>query len=196
MALDASFEAWHEELLEDSPCPIHWTPHHQDARNQTTDLEFANLELAHLMIDYWALRLALTTTIDIICHQVPSELPPAIKGMIEHLRAAHGKERQMEFATNIMSALPYCMKPEYGVSSSQKCLFSGRVALFALRRWLGNGDERLGHYEEVYLDLTAKKGLKFAKDMTKQEPTSWSPYVQEGSPEVSPAGSPEAPLPE
>lgn len=102
----------------------------------------------------------------------------------------------MEFATNIMSALPYCMKPEYGVSSSQKCLFSGRVALFALRRWLGNGDERLGHYEEVYLDLTAKKGLKFAKDMTKQEPTSWSPYVQEGSPEVSPAGSPEAPLPE
>jgi len=176
-SLDADFEGWYDELLENSPCPIHWAPHYEE-HGKEDDLVFANLDLAHLMLDYWALRLILTTTIDIICSQIPKEIPPSILTMVESLKAEHGKAKQLEYATNIVSSLPYCMRAEYGLSSSQKCLFSGRVALYALRRY---PSEKLPEYEQTYLDLTAKKGLRFARDIDKKEMTKWTAHISEGS---------------
>jgi len=206
--LDAEFESWYEELLENSPCPIHWTPYHQESGKES-QIVFANLHLAHLMLDYWALRLILTTTINIVCKQVPKEVPASVRGVVDHLLEEHGKTRQLELAENIMLSMPYCMNAvspilitlnflslwmvylsisnifskswlihikEHGVSSSQKCLFSGRVALYALRMY---STEKLPEYEETYADLTAKKGLRFAKEIDRKVMTGWSPHLSE-----------------
>ena len=41
-ALNEEFEGWHEDLLDCSPCPTHWTPHWNDPEKKE-HLEFANL---------------------------------------------------------------------------------------------------------------------------------------------------------
>jgi hypothetical protein len=109
-SLNAELENWYEGLLEDSPCPIHWTPYRPES-GMEDHIVFATLFLAHLMLDYWALRLILATSIDIVCSQVPKDVPASIRNVVDHLEKEHGKERQLEFATNIMLSLPYCMSP-------------------------------------------------------------------------------------
>jgi hypothetical protein len=109
-SLNADFESWHEILLENSPCPIHWTPYRQESGKED-HLVFASLYLAHLMLDYWALRLMLTTSIDLVCSQVPQEVPSSVRDVVDHLQKEHGQDRQLELAKNIMSSMPYCMSP-------------------------------------------------------------------------------------
>jgi len=171
-ALDAEFEQWYGQLATESTLPIYWTSENEP------ETEFASISLALLMLDYWALRLILTTTIDIICSQVPEEVPPAIRAFVDQLKIAHSSVKQVELASNIMLSMPFCMREEHGVSSSQKCLFSGRVALYALRRY---PSERLAKYEQTFLDLQVKKGLKFAQDIDKKEMTVWTPLISEKS---------------
>jgi hypothetical protein len=172
--LNAELESWYDELKDDSPSPIYWTAG-QKGRPET-EITFANLSLAHLMQDYWALRLVLTTTISIICSQVPEGVPITFQNMLKSLDTQHGKTGQLELATNIMESMPYCMKDEHGISSSQKCLLSGRIALFALRRY---GSEQLERYETMFRDLSDKKGLRFAQDISKAEQTGWTPVLAE-----------------
>jgi hypothetical protein len=62
------------------------------------------------------------------------------------------------------------------VASSQKCLFSGRVSLFAHRRYRSI---KLPEYEAMYMDLTAKKGIRFAKDIERKVMVGWSPHISE-----------------
>ncbi|KAH8601141.1 hypothetical protein B0O99DRAFT_249659 [Bisporella sp. PMI_857] len=167
-AMDLDFASWYNNLAEESPSPILWRS------GDEPQIQFANINLALVMLDYWALRLILTTTIDLICGQVPKEVPSSVADFVAQLKAVHGSERQVELATNIMDSMPFCMKDEHGVSSSQKCLFSGRVALFALRR---HSSEKLSDYEKTFSDLQSKKGLRFAQDIDKKEMTGWTPHI-------------------
>jgi len=172
--LNAELESWCTELNLNSPSPIYWRVD-QDGSHRT-EVSFTNLTLAHLMLDFWALRLIITTTISIICSQVPPEVPITFRNMLAQLDSEHGKARQINLATDIMESMPYCMKDEHGVSSSQKCLFSGRVALFALRRF---ESEDLARYETMFADLSDRKGLRFAQDINKKEMTGWTPVLVE-----------------
>ena len=171
-ALDVEFEEWYAELVVESPSPIYWTS------GEESEIIFADINLALVMIDYWALRLILSTTIDIICSQVPKEVPPNIQSSVGQLKATHGKKRQVVYASDIMLSMPFCMRDENGVSSSQKCLFSSRVALFCLRRYQS---EELAKYEQAFLDLQVKKGLQFAQDIHKKEQTGWTPHISENA---------------
>ncbi|KAG9248033.1 hypothetical protein BJ878DRAFT_538710 [Calycina marina] len=63
--LDMEFGSWYQDLLAESPSPIYWTSGNEP------ELLFPNINLALLLLDYWALRLALSTSIDIICSNVP-----------------------------------------------------------------------------------------------------------------------------
>jgi len=172
-ALNTEFEDWFEQLIGESPSPIYWTG---SGTKKSIGISFASLYLAHLMLDYWTLRLILSTTIDIICSEVPKDIPPTMRNFIETLKLDHGNARQIELATNIMRSIPFCLKDEYGASSSQKCLFSGRVALYALRR---HPSEQLTKFQATFLELTIKKGLRFAQDIDKKEMTSWTPVLSE-----------------
>jgi len=169
-ALDAEFEGWYTELIVESPSPIYWTS------GEGPEIIFTDINLALVMLDYWALRLVLSTTIDIICSQVPKEVPAAIQGFVGQLKGTHGKEKQVMLASNIMLSMSFCMHDENGVSSSQKCLFSSRVALFCLRRY---ESDQLPKYEQAFLDLQVKKGLKFAQDIHKKEQTGWTSHISE-----------------
>lgn len=171
--LNAELICWYDDLVIDSPSPIYWM---NDQEGLPGEISFANLSLAHLMQDFWALRLVLTTTISIICSQAPEGVPITFRNMLKQLDTEHGKASQVELATKIMESMPYCMKDEHGASSAQKCLLSGRIALFALRR---HSSEQLVKYETIFRDLSDKKGLRFAQDISRAEQTRWTPVISE-----------------
>jgi hypothetical protein len=174
--LDSDFQNWYRQLLKESPSPMYWK---SGPSGKEPEILFASLYHAHLMLDFWALRLALSTTIDIICSRAPKEIPLPTRNIVEHLKNEHGSSRQINLATDIMLSLQYCMNDEYGLASSQKCLFSGRVALYALRRY---PSEQLASYEAKFLDLTLKKGLRYAQDISKGMRSSWTAVVAERGP--------------
>lgn len=172
--LNAGLEAWYIELKKESPSPIYWTSEHDSSPGAR--LTFANIQLGIVMQDYWALRLAITATIAGIASQVPKEVPATFHAMLKQLDMEHGTARQIELATNIMESMSYCMRDENGAWSSQKCIFSGRVALYALR---SHPPEHLRKYESVFRDLTEKKGFRYAKELDKKEISRWTPVLAE-----------------
>jgi hypothetical protein len=171
--LDSEFETWSRQLLEVSPSPMYWK---FEPPGMEPAILFTSLYHAHLMLDFWALRIALSTTIYVICSQAPKDIPVSMRNFIEHLKIEHGSSRQIELATSIMLSLQYCMKEEYGVASSQKCLFSGRVALYTLRCY---PSEQLASYEAKFLDLTLKKGLRYAQDISIGMRSNWTAVITE-----------------
>jgi len=130
------------------------------------------------MLDYWALRLVLSVTVATLCHQIhlppspassshsdPDEMPVQVNDAVNFIqlaKAEHNGPRQIELGVTIMESLPYCMDSENGISSSQKCLFSARVALFLLER---HPSEKLATYQALYNDLAVNKGFSFARDI-------------------------------
>lgn len=171
--LDTDFEDLHRRLAMESVSPMYWKT---ELPGTEVVVTFATLYHAHLMLDFWALQLAVSTTIDIICSQVPAEVPATMRNFIDRLKLLHGGRRQVELATTIMQSLSFCMRDEYGLASSQKCLFAGRVALFSLRR---NTIENLSFYEEKFLELTLKKGLRYAQDISKDMRSAWTENLSE-----------------
>lgn len=166
--LDADFQNWQRQLRTASPAPMYWK---SELPGNETSIVFASLYHAHAMLDFWALQLVLSTTIDIICSQAPKEIPIPMRDFIDRLMVAHGRLRQNDLATSIMLSLTYCMSDEYGLASSQKCLFSGRVALFSLRR---HSSPHIASYEAKFLELTLKKGLRYAQDISKDMSSRWT----------------------
>lgn len=176
--LDTEFETWHRRLVAESPSPMYWKT---EPPGMEIIVNFASLYHAHLMLDFWALQLVLSTTIDIICSQVPAGVPASMRSFIDRLVVLHGVGRQIELATTVMQSLSYCMNDEYGLASSQKCLFAGRVALFAIRRY---NVENIASYEAKFLELTHKKGLQYAQDISKDMRSAWTSDISENMPEL------------
>lgn len=139
-------------------------------------ISFSSLYHAHLMLDFWALQLALSYTIDVICNQVQNEITTSMRQFVEKLKLVHNPRRHNELATNIMSSLPFCMNDENGLASSQKCLFAGRVALFSLR---SHSSENLASYEAIFMELTHRKGLRYAQDISQDMKSSWTAELAE-----------------
>jgi hypothetical protein len=183
MALDVELQMWSRQLINDSPSPLYWR---SNPKGKDEDgFSFANLQLAHLMLDYWALRLILSVTVATLClqipvpkphtrdecessassHSEPDEMPVQaieVAHIIQQAKEEHGFPSQMELAIDIMESLPYCMNAENGISSSQKCLFSARVAMFLLQRY---PPAKSAVYQGRYNALSINKGLSFARDV-------------------------------
>jgi hypothetical protein len=178
LALDVELQIWYRQLLQESPSPLYW-PTTGDGQ----ELSFANLQLAHLMLDYWALRLILSVTIATLCQKIPIPDPPVknerqspvsahseldeipvqnrdVVSFVQQAKAEHNRSRHMKLASNIMESLPFCMDAENGLSSSQKCLFAARVAMFFLEHY---PPKKFASYQASYVGLSANKGLNWAK---------------------------------
>jgi hypothetical protein len=186
LAIDAELQIWYQQLLQESPSPLYWptTGNGQDEGG----FSFVNLQLAHLLLDFWALRLIVSVTVTALSHQIPlptlkldwqspagstdsdsEEMPSHARDVVTFIhqaRAEYNACQQMELATNIMESLPFCMKDENGISSSQKCLFGARVALILLKR---RQSEKLATYEALYDSLSADKGFSWAKGVESTE---------------------------
>ena len=171
---NAELEIWYERLTDESPDPIYWITS-ADAPPGAR-LTFSNILLAQLMQDYWAIKLIMSTTISHICSQVPAEVPVTFQKMLQQLEMVHGNAAQLVLSTNIMESMGYCMRDEHGLSSSQKCLFSGRVALYSMRSY---HQDHIGRYEALFRDLGEKKGIRFANELVEQEMAKWTPVLAE-----------------
>ncbi|KAG0651556.1 Aspercryptin biosynthesis cluster-specific transcription regulator atnN [Hyphodiscus hymeniophilus] len=186
LALDVELQIWYRQLLEESPSSLYWPTMSEEEEEDSGAISFATLEIAHLMLDYWALRLILSVTIATLCAQIPLPDYPAKNGsqspadstqsdrdevpvqhgdvvsFIQQAKAEHSGHRQLELAINIMESLPFCMDTENGISSSQKCLFGARVAMYLLERY---PPARFSTYQALYNGLSSNKGLGFAKSV-------------------------------
>jgi hypothetical protein len=189
LAVDAELLTWYDQVLQESPSPPFWRGQVALAHgNNGYDVSFASLQLAHLLLDYWALRLIIGVTLDMLCEKLillspvlakavadspqntPSHSPssahdsPAMQlyhlaKVVRKCQTEYAQPRQIALGTTIMDSLPYCMDVNNGISSSQKCLFGARVALFLLQKF---PSDKLKGYEKIYMDLSANKGINWA----------------------------------
>ena len=184
-SLDAKLERWYQKLVKLSPSPMFW--HVKSESKNEPRLSFANLRLAHVITEYWALRLILSFTVDSICTEVARsnwleqdsslgdlacafdkiESPMPVHNAVRFMECAkekYGSGRFLDLSTKIMGSMTYCMSEENGLCSAQNCLFAGRVALFILRRY---PSDHLPSCETLFTDLEVEKGFLFAQDIAK-----------------------------
>jgi len=182
LALDVELQIWYWQLLQEFPSPLYWPTTSEG--NDTAAFSFRSLQLAHLMLDYWALGLIVSVTIATLCQQIPHQERPVENGsrspansarseadessdesrdvlsFVHRAKVDHNGARHMELALRIMESVPFCMDTEHGLSSSQKCLFGARVAMFLLER---HPPKKFATYQAIYNALSINKGLNFAK---------------------------------
>lgn len=171
---NSALDKWFDDLESESPSPMYWITSVDAPPGER--YAFANILFAQLIQDYWALRLVMTVTIAYMCSQVPPGIPLTFQKMIQGLQMQNDDARQIELATNIMETMGFCTRDEHGLSSVQKSVFSGRVAIYALR---SHPPEHLAIYEKLFRDLSDKKGLRFATEIGNQEMSKWTPVLTE-----------------
>ena len=188
--MHADFEAWYQELLQQSPSPLYWTTESNiaavTARESLTNdasgsqtlspFSFPSLRLAYITATFWALKLILSSTIALTCGAILSspganqsssvDPDPAIDLMntAYRLLSQYGSPQRLELATNIMRSMPYSLNDSMGLLGAAKSLFPLRAALFCLRRQPG---EELKWCQAVYQELETKKGLRYAREIAK-----------------------------
>ncbi|MCJ1388276.1 hypothetical protein MMC18_001121 [Xylographa bjoerkii] len=203
LEIDNELEAWYQELLEDSPSPLYWIqPTNEKVRNDvqnssTTNIndtmfEFASLHLAHVTMNYWAIRIILSSAVAGICKNVPQgifnmrdgrpENDPKVaderysssysaKSFIEAMASRYCIDQRIGLASSIVLSVPYCMDENMGLFGSQKTLFPLGTTLSVLETMPGEESARC---RKLYQQLTTKKGLRFAQIQAKdiQAPAS------------------------
>ena len=184
------FEAWHQELLKQSPSPLYSTtksnipsattrqfpPSHAPEAQTLSPFSFPSLRLAYITATFWALKLILSSTIALTCGAILSsksatqsisadpDLAVDLRNTAHRLLSLHGSSQRLELATNIMRSMAYSLKDSMGLLGAAKSLFPLRVALFALRRQPG---EELKWCQAVYQELETRKGLRYAREIAK-----------------------------
>ena len=181
-SLDKELNLWYHEILEESPSPLYSTSpdlHLKETVEPRTLPSFAfhTLRLANIVVTYWGLSLILSNTIALACQhvlsintQVPAQssastlaqAPQDLHTMSLHLLETHTSAHRLEFATNIIRSMPYCLNDNMGLMGAQKSLFALRTALFALHRYPG---EELKWCRSMYQELESKKGLRYAREI-------------------------------
>ena len=111
------------------------------------------------MLDFWGVRLLFSTIIAGVCVRAGEFIAQA--GFVP---PEHGPEYRVMLAKNIMRSMPYATEADKGVSSAQRCIFSLRIALFTFRMLK---HELLGECEDLMVTLTVRKGLRFARDISR-----------------------------
>lgn len=187
-SMNDEMESWYHELLTECQSPLFW-PTYSSPRTSSSisgwdvretlepsslpPLSFPTLRMANITVTYWGLRTILSNTIAITCGAIlstdtqvsaESSRHGDLRAMATHLLSQHGSATRLEFATNIMRSMPYCLNDNMGLLGAQKSLFALRVALFSLRRHPG---EELKWCQAVYAELDNKKGLRYAREIAK-----------------------------
>ncbi len=183
-AMDAKFNLWYQELTRASDSPVYWlTPLNDSIGLSSADVYWAsisnnnrpycfpNLKIANIILLYWALKLAISSTIASICSTALSTptfpTPTPLQTIAQQMLVQHGEIGRLEHATNIMRSMPYCLHDSMGLLGAQKSLFALRAALLSLRR---SQIEELKLCAQMYRELYEKKGLGYAKQVADMGP--------------------------
>lgn len=194
-ALDTDLGLWYQEHLRVSPSPLCWVSDSElsncveNSRPGARSLApyvFPSLRLALMTVNFWALRLVLSTTVGDACNaisQTQRTNEPALdapfestvhptdkaferssqaKSVVEEMAYRHGHDRCFALAVEITRAVSYCTRESMGLLGPQKSLFALRVALYYLRLHPG---EELALCWTLYQGLTRKKGMQLAQDL-------------------------------
>lgn len=188
--LDDELNLWFQDLLQKSSSPLYWhtqatSPgrHAKEAAQPCTlpSFTFCSLLLANTIVTYWGLRLVLSNTIALTCQHVLSMITqiPAQSSPSGSRRAVHGVQtmslqlleaytgvNRLELATNIVRSMPYCLNDNMGLIGAQRSIFAMRIALSVLQRHPG---DELKWCQAMYLELSTRKGLKYAREIGKLE---------------------------
>ena len=188
--MHADFEAWYQELLQQSPSPLYWTTESNipagSARESLTNdasesqtlppFSFPSLRLAYITATFWALKLVLSGTIALTCGDILSsatanqsssvdpDLAVELRNTAHRLLSQQGRPQRLELAINIMRSMSYSLNDSMGLLGAAKSLFPLRAALFCLRQHPG---EELKWCQAVYQELETKKGLRYAREIAK-----------------------------
>lgn len=185
--LNVEMDQWYQELLSRCPSPLYWTTlsrsnpaststdgHPQEALESDSMRPFAfpTLRMANITVTYWALRVILSNTTAITCSAIMSADSPLLRaessssgdlrGMAQQQLGLHSGRIRLEYATNIMRSMPYCLSDSMGLLGAQKSLFGLRTALFSLRRHPG---EELKWCQAVNQQMHNRKGIRYAREI-------------------------------
>ena len=183
-AMHAKLHLWYQELLRGSDSPLYWLTPPNDAiklgpadeywasiSNINRPFSFPNLKTAFIIILYWALKLAISSTIAKTCSIALSNptipIPSPLNTTVQQMRVQHGQIGRTENATNIMRSMSYCLHDSMGLIGAQKSLFALRAALLSLRR---SQTKESKMCERMYRELYEKKGLGYAKQVADMGP--------------------------
>lgn len=189
-SLDEDLDLWFRNLLQESPSPLYWhveptssSRHLIEHDQPRPPFAFHTILSANTIVKYWGLRIILSNTIALTCQRVLSittQLPPFplssnsppilqdLHTMSLHLLKANAGPRILEFATNIVRSMPYCLNEKMGLIGAQKTLFPMRIALFVLQRHPGEGED-LKWCQAMYQELNSGKGIRYAREIGKHE---------------------------
>ena len=183
-AMDAKFSLWYQELVQKSDGPIYWlTPltdfiklsladeHRLLMLKKNWPFSFPNLKMASIILLYWALKLAISSTIANICSAAlsapKSPTPTPLETAATNLLVQHGDNGRLQNATNIMRSMPYCLHDSMGLMGAQKTIFALRAARLSLRK---SQIEELKWCIQTYRSLYEKKGFGYAKQLVDMGP--------------------------
>ena len=183
-AMDAKLSLWYQELVRGSDSPSYWLAPPNDAielgpadeywasmYNSNRPFSFPDLKTAFIIILYWALKLAISSTIAKICSTAlsnpASPIPDQLHTTARKMLVLHGGTGRLENATNIMRSMPYCLHDSMGLLGAQRSLFALRAALLSLRR---RQNKELKLCARMYRELYEKKGLAYARQVADMGP--------------------------
>jgi len=186
-SLNIEMDQWYQELLSKSPSPLYWTTlprsntasistggHLQEALESdfTAPIAFPTLRMANITLTYWAIRIILSSTIAVTCGAILStntlllhgEFSGSgdLRGMAQQQLSLHSDRIRLEYATNIMRSMPYCLSDSMGLLGAQKSLFGLRTALASLRRHPG---QELKWCQAIYQQMHNRKGIRYAREI-------------------------------
>ena len=187
-SLDEDLNLWFRVLLQQSPSPLYWhveptssSRHLIEYAQPRPPFAFRTLLSANTIVKYWGLRIILSNTIALTCQRVlsmttqlpaypsSSTSPPILQDlhvMSLRLLKANAGPNILEFATNIVRSMSYCLNENMGLIGAQKSLFPMRIALFVLQRHPG---EDLKWCQAMYQELNSVKGIRYAREIGKHE---------------------------
>ena len=172
--LNNEMDLWYQDLVNLTPSPMFWLSQAPQASfrldNDDSEtpalpvpfpaLEYQSLNLAFIIITFWALKTVVSNAIACISGSIlSSHVSHDLRGAATHLLTKHGTNARLGYAITIMRSLPYCLNESMGFLGAQKSLFGFRVALFTLRRHPG---EELRWSYSMYQRLNTKRGLRHA----------------------------------
>ena len=183
-AMDAKFNLWYQEFVRGRKGPTYWLTPIDDPitlgaadeyraliSNNNRPFSFPDLQVANILLLYWALKLAISRTIANICSTAlsirSSPTPTPLQARANQMLVHHGEIGRLENATKIMRSMPYCLHDSMGLLGAQKSLFALRAALLSLRE---SEFEGLDLCARMYKDLYEKKGLGYAKQVADMGP--------------------------
>lgn len=169
IAADESLEEWYGNFNDWSTSPVYWEEPFGSSNAPQFEpqrvIQFANLRLCHLMLDFWGLHLILSSIMTTLFNRLPPtvQVLSALRPFAERV-SRHKTDFIMFLANLILDGAPYSLRPEMGLAGPNRSIFGVRVALFIFRMTPGEAAaKQCARCEALIERLATDKGVSYAK---------------------------------